>query len=44
MYMKYNLTEPELNKRPPLSPAAFSILLALEGGDKHGYTIMRAVY
>ena len=44
MYMKYNMAEPEHNKRLPLSPAAFSILLALKGGDKHGYTIMRAVY
>ena len=43
MYMKYNLTEPDLQKRLPLSPAAFSILLALKDGDKHGYTIMRAV-
>ncbi len=24
-----------------LSPAAFSILLALKGGDKHGYAILR---
>ncbi|GAP15986.1 transcriptional regulator, PadR family [Longilinea arvoryzae] len=27
----------------PLSPAAFSILLALKGGDKHGYAILREV-
>lgn len=27
----------------PLSPAAFSILLALKGGDKHGYLILREV-
>ena len=28
---------------PPLSPAAFSILLALKDGDKHGYLILREV-
>ena len=27
----------------PLSPAAFSILLALKDGDKHGYAILRLV-
>jgi DNA-binding PadR family transcriptional regulator len=27
----------------PLSPAAFSILMALKEGDKHGYAILRAV-
>ncbi len=37
------MTDIDLHKRLPLSPAAFSILLALKGGDKHGYTIMRAV-
>jgi DNA-binding PadR family transcriptional regulator len=31
------------NNRPPLSPAAFSILVALKGGEKHGYAILRAV-
>ena len=28
---------------PPLSPAAFYILLALKDGDKHGYLILREV-
>jgi DNA-binding PadR family transcriptional regulator len=37
------MTAPDLHKRFPLSPAAFSILLALKGGDKHGYTILREV-
>ena len=41
--MEYKKTGTEFQKRLPLSPAAFSILLALKGGDKHGYTIMRAV-
>jgi DNA-binding PadR family transcriptional regulator len=27
----------------PLTPAVFSILLALAGGDKHGYGIMREI-
>jgi DNA-binding PadR family transcriptional regulator len=27
----------------PLSPAAFSILLALKDGEKHGYSILRDV-
>jgi DNA-binding PadR family transcriptional regulator len=27
--------------KPPLPPAAFLILFALAGGDKHGYAIMR---
>src|ERR1700687_1958114 len=27
----------------PLTPAVFSILLALAGGDKHGYAIMRDI-
>jgi DNA-binding PadR family transcriptional regulator len=27
----------------PLSPAAFSILLALQDGEKHGYAILRDV-
>jgi len=33
----------DLHKRLPLSPAAFSILLALKDGEKHGYAILRAV-
>jgi DNA-binding PadR family transcriptional regulator len=35
--------ESDLRKRLPLSPAAFSILLALKDGDKHGYAILREV-
>jgi DNA-binding PadR family transcriptional regulator len=33
----------DLHKRLPLSPAAFSILLALKSGEKHGYAILREV-
>jgi DNA-binding PadR family transcriptional regulator len=33
----------DLVKRLPLSPAAFSILLALKDGEKHGYAILREV-
>ena len=33
----------DLRKRLPLSPAAFSILLALKDGEKHGYAILRSV-
>jgi DNA-binding PadR family transcriptional regulator len=33
---------PDLRQRLPLSPAAFSILLALKEGEKHGYAILRA--
>ncbi len=32
-----------LNLSTPLSPAAFSILLALKDGEKHGYLILREV-
>jgi DNA-binding PadR family transcriptional regulator len=35
--------ETDLRKRLPLSPAAFSILLALKEGEKHGYAILREV-
>jgi DNA-binding PadR family transcriptional regulator len=35
--------ESDLRKRLPLSPAAFSILLALKDGEKHGYAILREV-
>ena len=35
-------TTPKLHRRLPLSPAAFSILLALKEGEKHGYAILRA--
>ncbi len=31
------------NLSAPLSPAAFSILLALKDGEKHGYLILREV-
>ena len=31
------------NLSTPLSPAAFSILLALKDGEKHGYLILREV-
>ena len=31
------------NLSSPLSPAAFSILLALKDGEKHGYLILREV-
>jgi DNA-binding PadR family transcriptional regulator len=34
---------PDLHKRLPLSPAAFSILLALKDGEKHGYAILREI-
>ena len=34
---------PHLQKFPPLSPAAFSILLVLCDGEKHGYAILREV-
>ena len=34
---------PDPHKSLPLSPAAFSILLALKGGEKHGYAILREV-
>lgn len=33
----------DLQNHLPLSPAAFSILLALKDGDKHGYAILREV-
>ncbi len=29
--------------RAPLSPAALAVLLALKGGEKHGYAILRSV-
>ena len=35
-------SENDLEKRLPLSPAAFSILLALKDGEKHGYAILQA--
>lgn len=36
-------SNPDLLKRRPLSPAAFSILLVLKDGEKHGYAILREV-
>jgi DNA-binding PadR family transcriptional regulator len=33
----------DLYRRLPLSPAAFTILLALKDGEKHGYAILREV-
>jgi DNA-binding PadR family transcriptional regulator len=33
----------ELGKQPPLTPAVFHILLALVGGERHGYGIMQEV-
>ncbi len=33
----------DLQKHSPLSPVAFSILLALKDGEKHGYAILREV-
>jgi DNA-binding PadR family transcriptional regulator len=38
-----NQEELNNNNRSPLSPAAFSILVALKGGEKHGYAILRVV-
>jgi DNA-binding PadR family transcriptional regulator len=35
--------KPNSQDHLPLSPAAFSILLALKDGDKHGYAILREV-
>jgi DNA-binding PadR family transcriptional regulator len=37
------IPDADLRKRLPLSPVAFSILLALKGGEKHGYAILREV-
>jgi DNA-binding PadR family transcriptional regulator len=31
------------NSTPPLTPAVFHILLALSGGERHGYGIMKQV-
>jgi len=36
-------SEPPIEKRLPLSPAEFHIMLALAGGERHGYAIMREV-
>lgn len=37
------MIDDEIERRLPLSPAAFSILIALKSGEKHGYAILRAV-
>jgi DNA-binding PadR family transcriptional regulator len=35
------MSDPGTNNHQPLSPAVFAILLALAGGEKHGYAIMK---
>ncbi|HEX8996442.1 MAG TPA: PadR family transcriptional regulator [Ktedonobacterales bacterium] len=35
--------EASIEERLPLTPAVFHILLALAGGERHGYAIMREV-
>ena len=35
--------EPEVTALLPLTPAVFQILLALAGGERHGYGIMREI-
>jgi DNA-binding PadR family transcriptional regulator len=35
--------KPRLEKAPPLSPAVLHILLALAGGDLHGYGIIQEI-
>lgn len=37
------MSEPDLGDAAPLTPAMFHILLALSGGERHGYTIMREI-
>ena len=34
---------PDAERFPPLTPATFNILIALAGGEKHGYAIMQEV-
>jgi DNA-binding PadR family transcriptional regulator len=41
MTMTTTLTDPE--KLLPLTPAVFHVLLALAGGERHGYAIMQEV-
>jgi DNA-binding PadR family transcriptional regulator len=45
IYDKYSMADSTNNPGsfPPLSPAAFSILVVLKGGEKHGYLILREV-
>jgi DNA-binding PadR family transcriptional regulator len=35
------VSSPAVEPHVPLSPAVFAILLALAGGEKHGYAIMK---
>lgn len=35
--------ENDSTSRPPLTPAVFHVLLALAGGERHGYAIMQEV-
>ena len=37
------MPNPKTDPPTPLSPSAFSILLALKDGEKHGYLILREV-
>ena len=39
--MAKNKTDP--GEMPPLTPAVFHVLLALTGGERHGYAIMQEV-
>jgi DNA-binding PadR family transcriptional regulator len=36
-------TKTEPGEMPPLTPAVFHVLLALAGGERHGYAIMQEV-
>lgn len=36
-------TDSQLVEMPPLTPAVFHVLLALTGGESHGYAIMQEV-
>lgn len=35
--------DPDPGEMPPLTPAVFHVLLALTGGERHGYAIMQEV-
>ena len=35
--------DPDPGEMPPLTPAVFHVLLALTGGECHGYAIMQEV-
>ena len=37
------MTKSEPEHMPPLTPAVFHVLLALAGGERHGYAIMQDV-